>query len=55
MIAVLLAFCAMHVGVGGLDVCLAKTEKSHLSDLRTQLKGFTKTIDDLEKGLKGQY
>ncbi|VDI50869.1 Hypothetical predicted protein [Mytilus galloprovincialis] len=54
MIAVLLVFCAMHVD--WRPRCfLAKTEKSHLRDLRTKLKGFTKTIDDLEKGLKVKH
>ncbi|CAC5396454.1 unnamed protein product [Mytilus coruscus] len=55
MIAVVLVLWAMYVEAGRQDVCLAKTEKSHLSNLRNQLKGFEKTIGDLEKGLKGKH
>lgn len=53
MIALLVVLVATYVQVGGQNVCLETKEKGHLNQLRNQLKGFEKTISDLEKGLKG--
>lgn len=52
MIVLVIYLMATYVQVDGQAVCLPKPEESQLNNLRNQLRGFEKTLSDLEWGLK---